>query len=204
MAHRLSLAAALLPLFLATSVQAEEVPLSDCGVGCRTIIDVSIPAGQLAKVRAEAPQVIQEALDDCVKECVKLPLAAQKCFRTARTEEEFGDCEKASGTTAQKPPVTTPVDSPAAVVPDKLPARKVLVPSCETVCYHIMDLALVDIPAQSFAEARAAASDVIPGCLTECRENLDDLAKICLYKAEDMAAGELCDTQQMNRQKKGK
>ncbi len=204
MVRRLSLAAALLTLILAVSVQAQETPLSDCEVGCRTIIEVSIPADQLAKVRAEAPQVIQEALDECTKECATLPLAAQKCFRTARSEEEFGDCEKASGVTEKGAVVTEPTDSPAAVVPEKLSPRKVLVPSCETVCYHIMDLALFDVSTESLAEAKAAASKIIPGCLTECQDNLDDEARICLYKAEDMVAGELCDTQQMNRQRETK
>jgi hypothetical protein len=86
------------------------------------------------------------------------------------------------------------------VAPDKL--SKVVAPSCATVCNHIMDLAMADVPEDERATARAAAGEVMEECIPQCKTDLDEEARICFSRAASLADGDDCDKALSERLKK--
>ena len=86
------------------------------------------------------------------------------------------------------------------VAPDE--PSKVVIPSCATVCNHIMDLAMADVPEDERAAARAAAGEVMEECIPQCKTDLDEESRICFFKAENLADGDACDKALSERLKK--
>ena len=97
-------------------------------------------------------------------------------------------------------PVKNPRDSLGAVVPARLGPGDI--PNCETVCKHIMGLALAVVPEDEREAVREAGYEVIKECVPECKKDLDDEAKACFVRATNMSDGDACDKALTERRKK--
>ena len=182
-----------LPSFWSIHDRVEEVVVPGCQEICEHVLGL-VRKGLPKKEAIAFEKGFKDLMNDCVPACeTDLDIKTRRCVFAAVDMDAFDMCREESEARLPPPPPPPPVVEVDETPPIRMIQPSLPTPTCEAVCRHILELSVLQIPAETAQSAPGQVQEYLPQCIAECEQDLDDQARRCFIDIPSFEAGSACD-----------